>query len=151
MSWEYKLSHPVHASLFDHRFVDRGFSIQIGEQTPHRMKRQIYFTGNSALIIPESDGTVIYLEANIWVEPRPFLLAITDILKLTVYSEDDPEFWGFANEAEMVAAMNGKSNHQIITLEEGIEILVRQGRYDPSAPLLDIPVLQFIANKMNRQ
>lgn len=139
MSWEYKLSHPVQASLFDHRFVDRGFSIQIDEQTPHRMKGQIHFTEKSALIIPESDGTVMYLDAKIWIDPRPFLQAVIEFLKLTVYSEDDHQFWGYANEAEMVATMNDKGNHQKITLEEGIEILVRQGRYDPSAPFPDSP------------
>jgi hypothetical protein len=106
MSWEFKLSHPVLASLFDHRFVDRGFKIKVDELNPYFMKEQIYFTEGSALIIPCPDGMMRRLEAKIWVDPRPFLLAVTDLLNLTVYSEDDPEFWGFSNKTEMVAAMN---------------------------------------------
>jgi hypothetical protein len=116
MSWEYKLSQPVHASLFDQRFVDRGFKIEVDEHNPYFMREKIYFTKDCAFIIPRSDGMVRRLEAKIWVDTRPFLLAITEILNLTIYSEDDPQLWGYANEAEMVAAMNGKGSNQHCTV-----------------------------------
>lgn len=116
MSHEYKFPQPVQASIFDCRFAELGFSIKIDEYVCQRTKGTIYFTENSASVISQSDGTVMYLEAKIWVNPQPFLLATKAILGLTIYSENDPEFWGFATEAEMFNSIQKACNHKNITL-----------------------------------
>lgn len=104
MSQEFRMSYPVPALAFDQRFIAKGFHISYGDRSKDGRYGTLFFSEKSAILYPDAYGTISYLDARHDIDARPFLEAIDALLQVIVYSEDDPEFFGFSSEAEMQAS-----------------------------------------------